>query len=120
MYRMKDEVGDGGKRPIGPPVSPGGQPEHLRRAATAEPDRLRRGFIAEELEQIAPDLVVHGDHADPLTPKEFVGIDMMPLIAWSVQGIQELAAQVEALEARIPKPPSPSEPPKPPTPPTGP
>lgn len=60
-----------------------------------KPQALRHGFIAQEVQEVAPELV----HTNPHTEK--LGLDITDIIAPLVKAVQELAAEVTDLKAQL-------------------
>jgi hypothetical protein len=60
---------------------------------TSNPDVKRAGFIAQEVQEILPDLINGVEGED-----EFLGLDYNGLLAYSIKAIQELSAKVSSLE----------------------
>ena len=67
------------------PVTPEAPPRH---------DEI--GFIAQQLQGVIPEAVTGPNGAEGL-----LGVDLMPLAAYSVRAIQQLAAATEALAGRV-------------------
>lgn len=68
----------------------------------------RRGFLAEEVNTIAPDVALVMRHPlsdDPNGPiEESMGYEVTAMLAFAIQAIQELSAEVDALKAARPTP----------------
>lgn len=56
------------------------------------------GFIAQQLQQIIPDAVIE---PPPEMADGYLGLDLMPLVAYCVGAIQQLAARVNELETAL-------------------
>ena len=64
--------------------------------------RQMTGFIAQEVEEILPELVEELPDAHYLDNNEMIkGVNYNGLVAVSVQAIKELVAEVDALKARL-------------------
>jgi hypothetical protein len=63
-------------------------------AASEEPDRRNLGFIAQEVQQVFPELV-------STSPDGMLGVEYTGLIAPLVKALQEATQKIEALEARV-------------------
>jgi hypothetical protein len=61
---------------------------------------IGRGFIAHELQAVAPEAVTgEKDAVDAEGKPEYQGVDAAKLVPYLVAAVQELKARVEALEA---------------------
>ncbi len=58
-------------------------------------DRVRYGFIAEELEQVNPDLVIYNEEGEP------DAVDYQSIIALCVKEIQDLKKEINELKEKI-------------------
>jgi hypothetical protein len=60
-----------------------------------KPGSLRHGFIAQDVQEVAPELM----HTNPHTEK--LGLEITDIIAPLVKAIQELSAEVTELKAQL-------------------
>jgi len=78
--------------------------QKLGRVHSGEAKRTRIGFIAQEVEEILPELVETWEHHDPIneihTEEEYKGIEYGRLVSVLVAAVQELTDRVKTLEGR--------------------
>ena len=71
-------------------------PVQYKRKGDDTPERLQCGFIAQELREVIPEVVIEQQDED-----KTLAVDYAKLVAYMAGAIQELTAKVEQLEAKL-------------------